>query len=92
MVGRLGNWVVDSRWSLLLILEGVCCDVLEGVVHPWLEDLAWLTFVSKTSLFASAFFRSPTYAPIFNAFTKVMIGGGVRCYVDSTPLMVKLAK
>ncbi|RRT85780.1 hypothetical protein B296_00004778 [Ensete ventricosum] len=49
--------------------------VHKGVVRTRLEDLAWLTFMSEVSLFASTSFFSPADAPVFDAYTKAVVQG-----------------
>ncbi|RWW84113.1 hypothetical protein BHE74_00007292 [Ensete ventricosum] len=80
LVGRKTRW--STRAGVYFWSSGelqpfeVCCDVLEGVVRPQSEDLTWLTYMSKASLFASASFCSPTDAPVIDAYTKAVVKGG----------------
>ncbi|RZR90920.1 hypothetical protein BHM03_00018940 [Ensete ventricosum] len=77
LIGRKssGRLVLGSTFGPLGELQSleVCCDVIEGVVRTRLEDLAWLTFMSEVSLFASTSFFSPADALVF--CTKAVVQG-----------------
>ncbi|RWW82697.1 hypothetical protein BHE74_00008828 [Ensete ventricosum] len=70
-----GRLILESTFGPLGELQSleVCCDVIEGVVRTRLEDLAWLTFMSEVSLFASTSFFSPADALVF--CTKAVVQG-----------------
>ncbi|RWW77177.1 hypothetical protein BHE74_00014692 [Ensete ventricosum] len=65
-----------ARLASLLAISMSCSSLV--------ANLVCLASVSKTSLFASASFRSSVGSPIVDAYAKAAVGG-VRCCPDLAP-------